>query len=91
MTATLSLSDAATGRVRGGCRLGTVQPGRWTVALRRRTQVRRDNAQARDRDGLQSKDVLIDGGVEEGTNVVIVGLQKLDPAQKVKVVSSLSF
>ena len=41
--------------------------------------------------GYESKDVLIDGGVDEGTDIVIVGVQKLDPAQKVRVVSSLSF
>ena len=36
-------------------------------------------------------DVLISDGVEEGENVVALGVQKLDSAQKVKVVSSLSF
>ena len=39
----------------------------------------------------ESNDVLISGGVEEGANVVALGVQKLDPAQKVKIVSSLSF
>ena len=39
----------------------------------------------------ESKDVLISDGVEEGAKVVIAGVQKLDPSQKVKVVSSLSF
>jgi RND family efflux transporter MFP subunit len=39
----------------------------------------------------ESNDVLIAGGVDEGTKVVAVGVQKLDPAQKVRVVSSLSF
>jgi hypothetical protein len=40
---------------------------------------------------IERKDVLISGGVEEGANVVALGVQKLDPAQKVKIVSSLSF
>ena len=31
------------------------------------------------------------GGVDEGAKVVVLGVQKLDPAQKVRVVSSLSF
>ena len=31
------------------------------------------------------------GGVEEGAKVVALGVQKLDPSQKVRVVSSLSF
>jgi RND family efflux transporter MFP subunit len=39
----------------------------------------------------ESDDVLITGGVNEGTEVVAVGVHKLDPSQKVRVVSSLSF
>ena len=35
--------------------------------------------------------VEITGGVEEGARIVIMGVQKLDPAQKVKIVPSLSF
>ncbi len=41
--------------------------------------------------GYESEDVLITGGVDEGTKVVAIGVQKLDPSQKVRVVSSLSF
>ena len=39
----------------------------------------------------ESSDVLISGGVDEGAKVVTLGVQKLNPAEKVKVVSSLSF
>ena len=39
----------------------------------------------------ESNDVVISGGVDEGAKVVVLGVQKLDPAQKVRVVSSLSF
>jgi len=39
----------------------------------------------------ESNDVLISGGVEEGVKVVTLGVQKLNPAERVKVVSSLSF
>jgi len=39
----------------------------------------------------ESNDVLISGGVDEGAEIVALGVQKLDPAEKVKVVSSLSF
>jgi RND family efflux transporter MFP subunit len=39
----------------------------------------------------ESNDVVITGGVSEGAKVVVLGVQKLDPAQKVRVVSSLSF
>jgi RND family efflux transporter MFP subunit len=38
-----------------------------------------------------SNSVVISGGVEDGARVVALGVQKLDPAQKVRVVSSLSF
>ena len=36
-------------------------------------------------------DVVITGGVDEGAKVVTLGVQKLDPAENVRVVSSLSF
>jgi RND family efflux transporter MFP subunit len=39
----------------------------------------------------ESNDVIITGGVDEGAKIVVLGVQKLDPAQKVRVVSSLSF
>jgi RND family efflux transporter MFP subunit len=39
----------------------------------------------------ESNDVVITSGVDEGAKVVVLGVQKLDPAQKVRVVSSLSF
>jgi hypothetical protein len=39
----------------------------------------------------ETKDVLISSGVDEGAKVVLLGVQKLDPAEKVRVVSSLSF
>src|ERR1700678_2003816 len=39
----------------------------------------------------ETNNVVISGGVDEGAKVVVLGVQKLDPAQKVRVVSSLSF
>ena len=39
----------------------------------------------------ESNDVVISGGVDEGARVISLGVQKLDPAQKVRVVSALSF
>jgi RND family efflux transporter MFP subunit len=39
----------------------------------------------------ESNNVVISGGVEEGASIVVLGVQKLDPSQKVRVVSSLSF
>ena len=38
-----------------------------------------------------SKDVVITAGVNEGDKIVALGVQKLDPGQKVRVVSALSF
>lgn len=39
----------------------------------------------------ESGDALVSNGLEEGDRIVALGVQKLDPAQKVRVVSSLSF
>ena len=39
----------------------------------------------------ETNSVVITGGVDEGARVVSLGVQKLDPAQKVRVVSALSF
>jgi RND family efflux transporter MFP subunit len=39
----------------------------------------------------ESNDVVVTDGVGEGAKVVALGVQKLDPSQKVRVVSSLSF
>jgi RND family efflux transporter MFP subunit len=41
--------------------------------------------------GYESNDVVISGGVDEGAKVIALGVQKVDPGQKVRVVSSLSF
>jgi len=39
----------------------------------------------------ESDYVVISGGVEDGSKVVSLGVQKLDPAQRVRAVSALSF
>src|SRR6202048_663071 len=39
----------------------------------------------------ESNCVVISGGVDEGAKIVVLGVQKLDPTQKGRVVSSLSF
>ena len=38
-----------------------------------------------------SNDVIISGGVPEGAKVVALGVHKIDPSEKVRVVSSLTF
>src|SRR5476651_1454428 len=90
MTATLTLSDKATERVarlplsalfsEGGDPSLYVVDDKGEVALKP-VSVK----------SYESNCVVITGGVDEGTKVVVLGVQKLDPAQKVRVVSSLSF
>jgi len=44
-----------------------------------------------DVEGYEARDVLIAGGVSDGDAVVTLGVQKLDPGQKVRVVQALQF
>ena len=90
MTATLTLADPATERVarlplsalfnEGG------GPSLYVVGDKGEVMLKPVGVKA-----YQSSDVLIAGGVDEGAKVVTLGVQKLDPSQKVRVVSSLSF
>jgi RND family efflux transporter MFP subunit len=90
MTATLTLADPSTQRVarvplsalfsEGGDPSLYIVDAQGEVALKP-VAVK----------SYESNDVVISGGVEEGAKVVVLGVQKLDPAQKVRVVSSLSF
>jgi RND family efflux transporter MFP subunit len=90
MTATLTLSDPETTRVarlplsalfnEGGDPSFYVVDDKGDVALKP-VKVK----------SYESNDVVISGGVDDGAKVVALGVQKLDPAQKVRVVSSLSF
>ena len=90
MTATLTLADSATDRVaklplsalynQGGSPSLYVVDGSGSLALKPVTVK-----------GYESDNVVITDGVDEGAKVVALGVQKLDPAQKVRVVSSLSF
>jgi RND family efflux transporter MFP subunit len=90
MTATLTLSDPATERVarvplsalfsQGGDPSLYIVDNAGEIALKP-VAVK----------SYETKDVVITGGVDEGARVVVLGVQKLDPAQKVRIVSSLSF
>jgi RND family efflux transporter MFP subunit len=90
MTATLTLADPATERVarlplsalfsEGGAPSFYVVDAAGEVALKPVTVK-----------SYESGDVVISGGVSEGDKVVTLGVQKLDPAQKVRIVSSLAF
>ncbi|MEA2941957.1 MAG: hypothetical protein QOD09_2486 [Bradyrhizobium sp.] len=90
MTATLTLSDPATERVarvplsalfsQGG------DPSLYIVDASGDVTLKPVAVKS-----YESNDVVITSGVDEGAKVVVLGVQKLDPAQKVRVVSSLSF
>jgi RND family efflux transporter MFP subunit len=90
MTTTLTLADAAAQRVarlplsalfdQGGAPSFYVVDDKGEVTL----QPVRVKA-------YESNDVVITGGVAEGAKVVALGVQKIDPSEKVRVVSSLSF
>jgi len=90
MTATLTLADSSTARVaklplsalysQGGDPSLYIVDAQGEVALKP-VAVK----------SYESNSVVITGGVDEGAKVVALGVQKLDPAQKVRVVSSLSF
>src|SRR5213080_1951796 len=90
MTATLTLADAATERV-AKLPLSALfsqgnDPSLYTVddagAVKLQPVVVKS---------YESSAVVIAGGVIEGAKVVSLGVQKIDPAQKVRVVSALSF
>jgi RND family efflux transporter MFP subunit len=90
MTATLTLSDAATTRVarlplsalfsQGGDPSLYIVDDKGDVA-RKPVTVK----------SYETNCVVITGGVDDGAKVVTLGVQKLDPARKVRIVSSLSF
>lgn len=90
MTATLTLSDPASERVarlplsalfsQGSAPSLYVVDAHGDIALKP-VKVK----------AYESDDVIISGGVDDGAKVVTLGVQKLDPGQKVRVVSALSF
>ena len=90
MTATLTLADSSTARVaklplsalysQGG------DPSLYIVDDKGEVVLKPVAVKS-----YESNSVVITGGVDEGAKVVALGVQKLDPAQKVRVVSSLSF
>jgi RND family efflux transporter MFP subunit len=90
MTATLTLADPATARVARLPLSALFNEGRapslYLVDDKGDVTLQPVTVKAYD-----SQDVVISGGVAEGAKVVVLGVQKLDPAQKVRVVSALSF
>lgn len=91
MTATLTLADPATERVArvplsalfnqgDGPALYVANAKTGEVALKPVTVK-----------SYETRNAVISGGVDEGASVVVLGVQKLDPAQRVRIVSSLTF
>jgi RND family efflux transporter MFP subunit len=90
MTATLTLADPVTMRVarlplsalfdQGGKPSFYVVDDKGDVTLQA-VQVK----------SYESNAVVITAGVDEGARIVALGVQKIDPTQKVRVVSSLTF
>jgi RND family efflux transporter MFP subunit len=90
MTATLTLSDRTTSRV-ARLPLSALfsegrQPSLYVVNAQGEISLKPVAVKSYD-----SKDVVITGGVDEGDKVIALGVQKLDPAQKVRVVAALAF
>ncbi|WP_315806630.1 MULTISPECIES: efflux RND transporter periplasmic adaptor subunit [unclassified Bradyrhizobium] len=90
MTATLTLADAATTRVARLPLSALFSEGREPslYVVNDKGEINLTPVTVKSYD---SKDVLVTGGVDEGAKVVALGVQKIDPAQKVRVVSALSF
>src|SRR6266513_3206086 len=90
MTATLTLADPATTRV-ARLPLSALfsqgsDPSLYVVDAKGDLALKPVNVKS-----YETNNVVITGGVDEGARVVSLGVQKLDPAQKVRVVSALSF
>lgn len=90
MTATLTLSEASTQRV-ARVPLSAIYnqgngPSLYVTDKSGFVELRPVTVKA-----YETRDALVTGGVKEGENVVALGVHKLDPGQKVHVVSSLSF
>jgi RND family efflux transporter MFP subunit len=90
MTATLTLSDHATSRVARLPLSALFSEGRAPslYVVNEQGEITLKPVAVKSYD---SQDVLVTSGVNEGDKVVALGVQKLDPAQKVRVVSALAF
>jgi RND family efflux transporter MFP subunit len=90
MTATLTLSDAANERV-ARVPLSAIYnqgngPALFVTDKSGFVELKSVSVKA-----YEATDALVSSGVEEGESVVTLGVHKLDPGQKVRVVSGLSF
>ena len=91
MTATVTVSDPEAGRVARVPLSAVLDEGKGPALF----VVDRTTGSLEQRPvqvaGYETRDVLLKGGVDEGAWIVALGTQKLDTAQKVKVVDKLQF
>jgi RND family efflux transporter MFP subunit len=91
MTATVTLSDPASGQVARLPLSAVIDEGNGPALF----IVDRETGALQHKPievaGFETRDVLVKGGVAEGEWVVSLGTQKLDTAQKVRVVENLQF
>lgn len=90
MTATLTLSDAASGRI-ARVPLSAIYnqgngPSLFVADKSGFVELKPVTVKA-----YETRDALVSSGVDEGDSVVTLGVHKLDPGQKVRVVSGLAF
>ena len=91
MTATVTLSDPASGQIARVPLSALIDAGKGPALF----VVDRDTGALEQKpievEGYEARDLLVKGGVAEGDWIVALGTQKLDTAQKVRVVDSLQF
>lgn len=91
MTATLTLEEPATERVARVPLSAIYNQGSGASVFVADAKTGRLELKPVEVKAYETRDAVITGGVKEGESVVALGVHKLDTAQKVRVVSSLSF
>jgi RND family efflux transporter MFP subunit len=91
MTATLTLADPATERVARVPLSALFNQGDGPALYVADAKTGEVTLKPVTVKAYETRDVVILGGVDDGASIVVLGVQKLDPAQKVRVVSSLAF
>jgi RND family efflux transporter MFP subunit len=91
MTATLSLAEPATERIARVPLSAIYNQGTGAAVFVADEKTGRIELKPVEVKVYETRDALIAGGVRDGESVIALGVHKLDTAQKVRVVSQLSF
>jgi RND family efflux transporter MFP subunit len=91
MTATVTLSDPASGKIARLPLSAVIDEGKGPALFVVDRKTGSLEHKPVDVVGYEARDVLVKGGVAEGEWIVALGTQKLDTAQKVRVVDKLQF